>query len=266
MEELISKTAELLIKSRHAVALTGAGMSTESGIPDFRGPNGIWTKNPKAEQQAYESYFKFQQNPRQYWIERLTGTSWINELTKAQPNPGHFALAELEKMSLLKSVITQNIDNLHQKAGSKSVLDYHGNISLLRCFSCDTRFDPVEYELDKLLAEDRLPPYCKRCSGVLKSDIVHFHEAIPADVSTESQAQVGRCDVMLICGTSAVVYPFAMLPRIAKSYHQNRKTIIVEINADPTPLTHEGISDYLIKGKTGTILPKIVDEVKKRTS
>jgi NAD-dependent deacetylase len=134
----------------------------------------------------------------------------------------------------------------------------------LRCFSCDTRFDPVEYELDKLLAEDRLPPYCKRCSGVLKSDIVHFHEAIPADVSTESQAQVGRCDVMLICGTSAVVYPFAMLPRIAKSYHQNRKTIIVEINADPTPLTHEGISDYLIKGKTGTILPKIVEEVKKK--
>jgi len=264
MEDLIAKTAELIVRGRHAVALTGAGMSTESGIPDFRGPNGIWTKNPEAEKQAYQSYFRFQQDPRQYWLERMTGTTWIHELTKAKPNPGHFALAELEKMSLLKCIVTQNIDNLHQKAGSKRVLDYHGNVSLLRCYSCHTRFDQNEYELEKLLAEDRLPPYCKRCNGVLKSDIVHFHEAIPADVSAESHAQVARCDVMLICGTSAVVYPFAMLPRIAKQYPSMQKTIIVEINAEPTPLTHEGISDYLIQGKTGTILPKIVDEVKKR--
>jgi len=265
LDELISKTAELIIKSKHAVALTGAGMSTESGIADFRGPNGIWTKNPETERQAYQSYFKFQQNPKQYWIERMTGTSWIHELTKAKPNPGHFALAELEKVSLLKCIVTQNIDNLHQKAGSKRVLDYHGNISLLRCFSCDARYNPAEYALEQLLAEDRLPPYCKKCNGVLKSDVVHFHEAIPPDVSTESQQEVGRCDVMLICGTSAVVYPFAMLPRIAKQYPSKQKTIIIEINAEPTPLTHEGISDYLIQGKTGTILPKIVEEVKKRT-
>ena len=266
MEELIAKTAELIIKSKHTVALTGAGMSTESGIPDFRGPNGIWTKNPEAERQAYQSYFRFQQDPRQYWIERMTGTSWIHELIKAKPNPGHFALAELEKISLLKCIITQNIDNLHQKAGNKKVLDYHGNVSLLRCYSCHSRFDPDEYELEKLLAEDRLPPYCKRCNGVLKSDIVHFHEAIPADVSSASQQEVGKCDVMLICGTSAVVYPFAMLPRIAKQYPSKQKTIIVEINAEPTPLTQEGISDYIIQGKTGTILPKIVEEVKKKKS
>ena len=266
LDELISKTAELIIKSKHAVALTGAGMSTESGIADFRGPNGIWTKNPEAEKQAYQSYFKFQQDPKQYWIERMTGTSWIHELTKAKPNPGHFAMAELEKVSLLKCIITQNIDNLHQKAGNKSVLDYHGNISLLRCFSCDARYNPAEYALEQLLAEDRLPPYCKKCNGVLKSDVVHFHEAIPPDVSTESQAQVGKCDVMLICGTSAVVYPFATLPRIAKQYPSRQKTIIIEINAEPTPLTEEGISDFMIQGKTGTILPKIVEEVKKRTS
>lgn len=266
MEDLIAKTAELLIKSKHAVALTGAGMSTESGIPDFRGPNGIWTKNPDMEKKAYEVYFKFQQSPKDYWIERMTKTSWLNDLIDAQPNPGHFALSELEKMARLKCIVTQNIDNLHQKAGSKRVLDYHGNISLLRCFSCDTRFKPTEYELDKLLAEDRLPPYCKKCNGVLKSDVVHFHEAIPADVASESQQEVGKCDLMLICGTSAVVYPFAMLPRMAKQYPSNRKTIIVEVNADSTPLTHEGISDYLISGKTGTILPKILEEVKKRVS
>jgi NAD-dependent deacetylase len=266
MEELISKTAELISKSKHAVALTGAGMSTESGIADFRGPNGIWTKNPEAERQAYESYYKFQQNPKQYWIERMTGTSWIHDLIKAQPNPGHFALSELEKMKILKCIVTQNIDNLHQKAGSKRVLDYHGNVSLLRCFECDARFDPKEFELDKLLAEDRLPPLCRKCNGVLKSDIVHFNEAIPADVARESQAEVGKCDLMLICGTSAVVHPFALLPRMAKQYQSKQKTIIVEINADRTPLTEEGISDYLIQGKTGTILPKIVEEVKKRTA
>lgn len=265
MEELISRVAGQLSKSKHAVALTGAGMSTESGIPDFRGPNGIWTKNPDAERRAYESYYRFQQNPKEFWIEQMTGLQLLGDLINALPNPGHFALAELEKMAILKCVVTQNIDNLHQKAGSLRVLDYHGNISLLRCFECHARFDPKEFELDRLLAEDRLPPLCRKCNGVLKSDVVYFNEAIPADVAGESQAEVGRCDLMLICGTSAVVHPFAMLPRMAKQYQSKQKTIIVEINADPTPLTEEGISDYLIRGKTGTILPKIVEEVKKRT-
>jgi len=266
MDKFISKAAAQLIKCKYAVALTGAGMSTESGIPDFRGPNGIWTKNPDAERQAYQSYSKFQQNPRAYWIERMTGTSWLTDLVNARPNPGHLALAELERLGLLKSIVTQNIDNLHQKAGSKHVLDYHGNISLLRCYNCNTRFDPAEYELDRLLAEDRLPPVCRKCNGVLKSDVVHFNEAIPPDVAEESREEVERCDLMLICGTSAVVYPFAMLPRMARQDRPKQKTVIIEINADRTPLTAEGVSDYLIQGKTGAILPRIVDEVKKRTA
>lgn len=266
IEAFISKAALQLIKSKYAVALTGAGMSTESGIPDFRGPNGIWTKNPDAERQAYQSYYKFQQDPKAYWIERMTGASWLKDLINARPNPGHLALAQLEKMSILKCIVTQNIDNLHQKAGSKKVLDYHGNISLLRCYSCDSRFDPAEYELDRLLAQDRLPPYCRKCNGVLKSDVVHFNEAIPADVAEKSREEVANCDVMLICGTSAVVYPFAMLPRMARESAGRRKTVIIEINADPTPLTAEGVSDYLIQGKTGTILPKILEKVKKAGS
>ena len=266
MEELIAKAARQLIKCRHAIALTGAGMSTESGIPDFRGPDGIWTRNPDAERQAYQSYYTFQQNPRAYWIERMTGTSWLTDLINARPNPGHLALAELEKLAILKGIVTQNIDNLHQKAGSLRVVDYHGNISLLRCYSCDSRFDPAEYDLPRLLAEDRLPPYCRKCNGVLKSDVVHFNEAIPADVAEESREEVERCDLMLICGTSAVVYPFAMLPRMAKQKPHKGKTAIIEINADATPLTSEGVSDYLIRGKTGTILPKIVEEVKRQIS
>ncbi len=266
VEKLISKAAQLLTTSRHAIALTGAGMSTESGIPDFRGPNGIWTKNPDAERRAYESYYRFQQNPKEYWIEQMKGTQLLGDLINARPNPGHFALAGLEKMDILKCIVTQNIDNLHQKAGSERVLDYHGNISLLRCVSCDTRFDPAEYDLNRLLAEDRLPPYCRRCNGVLKSDVVYFNESIPADVAQESQEEVEKCDLMLICGTSAVVYPFAMLPRMAKPARQHKRTMIIEINAAPTPLTQEGISDYLIQGKTGTILPKIVEEVRKTGS
>lgn len=263
-EKLILKAAGQIIQSKYVIALTGAGMSTESGIPDFRGPNGIWTRNPDAERQAYQSYKKFQQNPKAYWIERMTGTSWLRDLINACPNSGHLALAELEKMSILKCIVTQNIDNLHQKAGSKRVLDYHGNISLLRCFSCDSRFDPAQYDLDRLLAEDRLPPVCLKCNGVLKSDVVHFNEAIPDDVAWGSREEVEKCDLLLICGTSATVYPFAMLPRMAKQSGGKRKTVIIEINADPTPLTTEGVSDYLIRGKTGTILPKILEEVKKK--
>jgi NAD-dependent deacetylase len=266
MEELIKRTAELLLKSNHAIALTGAGSSTESGISDFRGPNGIWTKNPEAERKAYQSYSRFQANPKEYWKESLSGISLLGNLINALPNPGHYALAELEGMGILKCIVTQNIDNLHQKAGNTRVLDYHGNISLLRCFSCDTRYSRSEYDLERLLAEDRLPPLCKKCNGVLKSDIVHFHEAIPMDVARESQEEAERCDLMLICGTSAVVYPFAYLPRIARQRGFGEKTSIIEINADRTPLTEEGISDYIIQGKTGTIIPKIVEEVKKRGS
>jgi NAD-dependent deacetylase len=264
MDDLIQRAAEQLIKSNNAIALTGAGCSTESGISDFRGPNGIWTKNPDAERKAYESYARFQANPKEYWKETLTGASLLGNLANALPNPGHYALVELEKMGILKSVVTQNIDNLHQKAGSQRVLDYHGNISLLRCFSCDTRYDRTEYDLERLAKEDRLPPLCKKCNGVLKTDVVHFQEAIPADVAQESQKEAEKCDLMLICGTSAVVYPFAYLPRIARQRGLGKKTIIIEINFDPTPLTEEGISDYLIQGKTGTILPRILEEVKKR--
>ncbi len=264
MDELIQRAAEILIKSKHTIALTGAGCSTESGIKDFRGPDGIWTKNPEAERRAYQSYARFQADPKEYWKESLTGVSLLGSLFDALPNPGHYALAELEQIGILKCLITQNIDNLHQKAGNKRVLDYHGNIALLRCFSCDTRYDRAGFDLERLLAEDRLPPLCQRCNGVLKSDVVHFQEAIPRDVAQESEMEAEACDLMLICGTSAVVYPFAYLPRIARQRSWGRETTIIEVNAEPTPLTEEGISDFLIQGKTGMILPKIVEKIKKK--
>lgn len=262
MESLIKRAANDLVESKYAIALTGAGMSTESGIPDFRGPKGIWTTNKEAEAKAYKRYELFLKDPKGYWEEMLGSRGayggFYQEIRKAKPNPGHYALAELESLGILKCIITQNIDGLHEKAGSKRVLEYHGSTYKLRCISCGSRSAMEEVSLDEL------PPRCK-CGGVLKYDVVHFKEPIPLDVMEESEREALRCDLMLIGGTSAVVYPFANLPRIAKFRFGRLKTNvkIIEVNAEPTPLTHEGISDYLIQGKIGEVLPKIVEEVKK---
>ena len=263
VQGLIKRAAEDLIKTRYAIALTGAGISTESGIPDFRGPSGIWTRDPQAERRAYQRYERFQSNPKEYWEERLSSPSLLGDLEKMIPNPGHDALAELERMGILKWIITQNVDNLHQRAGSQKVLDYHGNAFKLRCVSCVARYDSKEFDLERLRRENQLPPRCQKCGGIIKADTVHFKEPIPADVAQQSLEEAEKCDLILICGTSAVVYPFANLPRVAKDRKFAKETIVIEINAEPTPLTERKISDYLLQGKTGQILPKIVEEVKR---
>ncbi|HIE13454.1 MAG TPA: hypothetical protein EYP63_08535 [Desulfotomaculum sp.] len=256
MERLIEQAATDLTKSRYAVALTGAGISTESGIPDFRGPKGIWTTDREAEAKAYQRYELFLRDPKAYW-EEMQGISgrhgeFYQRLREAQPNAGHYALAELEELGLLGAVLTQNIDGLHQKAGSSKVVEYHGSVHRLRCLSCGRRF------VFKELSEENLPPLCK-CGRALKYDVVHFKEPIPFDVMLRAQEEALKCDLMLICGTSAVVYPFAALPRQAKLHSAVK---IVEINAEPTPLTAEGVSDCLIQGRTGEILPRIVEQVR----
>jgi NAD-dependent deacetylase len=260
MEEFITRAARDINKSKYAIALTGAGISTESGIPDFRGPSGIWTKNPEAERQAYRSYERFTLDPKGWWEERLTSPGFLGDLGKVKPNPGHYALAHLEDMGALKCVITQNVDALHEKAGTKNLLEYHGNAFKLRCISCLARFGPNEFDVKKLQEEGKLPPLCPHCGGVVKSDGVAFGEPIPADVADKSYREALKCDLMLICGTSAVVYPFADLPRVARG---REGVVIIEVNAESTPLTMNGISNYIIKGKTGEILPQIVEEVKK---
>ena len=278
MKQLIEKAARDLVNSRYAIALTGAGISTESGIPDFRGPSGIWTKDPEAERRAYRSYERFSEDPKGWWEERLTMPSLLGDLEKAMPNPGHYALAELEKMGILKCLITQNVDGLHEKTGMKNVLEYHGNVFKLRCISCNSRFSRDEFDLERLRQEGQLPPRCPKCGGVIKSDSVAFGEPIPHDVAHQSLEAAWKCDLMLICGTSAVVYPFAELPSVARQRRTERErksetglhvverisaVTIIEVNAEPTPLTEEKISDYLITGKTGEILPRIVEEVKR---
>ena len=281
VETLIARAAQDLVNSNYAVALTGAGISTESGIHDFRGPEGIWTKHPEAELEAYKAYDDLRRNPKEHWEKILTPGSFFSlfdEVMKAEPNRGHLGLAELERMGVIHLVITQNVDSLHEKAGSKSVIEYHGGVSKLRCMSCGTRFRREEYDLERLRAEDRLPPRCRSCQGVVKHDGVYFGEAIPSDAAQASIEAALKCDAMLICGTSAVVYPFAQLPRVARERGSGRRVssewgfrvpqersevIIIEINAEPTPLTYEKVSDYLIQGRTGEILPRIAEEVRK---
>ncbi len=280
MQELIRRAAADLAKAEYAVALTGAGISTESGIHDFRGPDGIWTKHPEAEMEAYEAYDKLRRDPKGHWEKILEPGSFFSlfdEVMNALPNRGHLALAELENMGLLKLVITQNVDSLHEKAGNRNVIEYHGGVSKLRCMSCNTRYRREEYDLEGLKAEGRLPPRCRKCNGVIKHDGVYFGEAIPSDAAQASLEAAWKCDLMLICGTSAVVYPFAQLPRIARDRGTGRggrserglqaggrasAVTIIEVNAEPTPLTREGVSDYIIRGKTGDILPKIVEEAR----
>lgn len=260
MEDAIKRAARDLADSQYAIALTGAGISTESGIPDFRGPSGVWTKNPERERRAYQGYERFLQDPKAYWKESLTTPSLLGNLEASKPNQGHYALAELETLGILKYVITQNVDALHEKAGNRNLLEYHGNSLKLRCIACSARFPRDQFDLKAMLNEDRLPPLCPKCGGVIKRDTVGFGEPIPSYVAERSMEEAESCDLMLICGTSAVVYPFAYLPRVAR---QRGKAVIIEVNAEPTPITQEGISDYIIQGKTGEILPKIVEEIKK---
>ena len=238
-------------------------MSTESGIPDWRGASQARTENPLVEkpdpERAALSYQAFLADPGKWWRERLANPSKsIQEREKAEPNPGHYALAELEQLHVLMCVITSNVDGLHEKASTYSLLEYHGSFRKLRCISCGSRFQYDSDDIATMLHESKLPPRCPNCQGVMKPDGVSFGEPIPADVQRKSHGLVTACDLMLVCGTTASVYPFGELPNTAK--HWGAK--IIEINEEPTRLTEEKISNYLIQGKTGEILPAIVTQVK----
>ncbi len=189
-----------------------------------------------------------------------SGSDFYRQMREVEPNPGHHAIARLEQLGIVKWTITQNVDGLHEKAGTQRVMHYHGTVEKLRCLSCGSRFGVDEYSLEKL------PPLC-RCGRPLKYDVVHFQEPIPSDIMDAAEEEAMKCDLMLICGTSAVVYPFAALPAMARSRGRGQSGVkIIEVNAEPTPLTHQGMSDYLIQGKTGEILPLVVDEVGKLLS
>lgn len=244
MEEAIENAAKAIIDSKATIALTGAGISVESGIPDFRSKGGLWTKFDPEE---YATIHAFRENPEKVWrmlkeMEEIVG--------KAKPNDAHIGLAELESMGLLSSVITQNVDNLHQEAGSKDVIEYHGNSRTLTCLWCKKRYDYAEIK-------GHYPPQCE-CGRILKPDVVFFGEAIPPLAMERGYQLAGSCRVLLIIGTSAVVSPFNMLPRMAK---QGGATII-ELNLEETVLTND-ITDIFIKGSASKSMSDIVSQIER---
>jgi NAD-dependent deacetylase len=240
-ESLYKEVARLMAEQRQCVALTGAGVSAESGIPTFRSKGGLWEKYDPIEFASIEA---FRKDPSKYWS--LRG-EFIKDYDRYQPNKAHLALAELEQMGIVRCVITQNIDGLHKKAGSKNVTEIHGNLMEIYCFACGK-----EYKAPNIPEE--MPPHCS-CGGILKPNTVLFGEELPMDVFMKAKEASAGCRIMLLVGTSAIVQPAASLPYLAKQ--NGAKIIEINIeNAFPD-------ADYFIKEKAGTALPKIVGEIDK---
>lgn len=247
MDAAVAEAARRIAAARYCTALVGAGISKESGIPTFRGEGGLWTRQGEPPMNGYQI---FMQDPRAWWLERLAQQrnppDFARAIGEAKPNPGHYALAELERRGLLKHLITQNVDSLHLDAGSSALTEIHGNRRKLRCIDCGRR-GPV-----RDFAEDEVPPRCDRCGGVVKTDTVMFGEPIPRDFLDQCFDHVGRSDLMLVIGTSATVYPAADFPLQVL----RRGGAIMEVNVDETPFTP--YAAVVLRGPSGVLLPRVV--------
>ncbi|MGZ8752424.1 MAG: SIR2 family NAD-dependent protein deacylase [Acidimicrobiia bacterium] len=235
----------------HIVVLTGAGISTESGIPDFRGPNGVWTKNPGAEKTAtLQHYLGDPDVRRQAWLNRLDSPIWT-----ADPNAGHEAIARLEGAAALELLVTQNIDGLHHAAGSSPelVVEIHGNVREAKCMSCGWR-GPMAETLDRVRAGEADPP-CLVCGGILKSATISFGENLVVADLERAQAAAAACDLFLAVGTSLGVYPAARLPEIAIRAGAR----LVVMNAEETPF--DDVADAVLRDPLGTLLPDLVARI-----
>jgi len=248
-EKEVERAAEMLAGSQHAVVLTGAGHSTASGIPDFRSPDtGLWQQVDPME---VASIYGFQRNPKAFydWIRPLA-----RQMVEAQPNPAHFALAELEEMGVLKAVITQNIDELHHRAGSKRVLELHGTVRTATCTSCLEHLPTTEM-WPAFVASAQMP-HCPYCGGLLKPDVVLFGETLPVHILEEAQRESEQCDVMLVAGSSLEVYPAADLPlRAAQAGAQ-----VIIVNYEPTYMDTRAA--VVIRENVAVVLPQIAARVK----
>ncbi len=227
------------------VAFTGAGISAESGIPTYRSTGGFWTKY---DPNKYASIDYFEQDPSYYWS--FFRDTRAELLHKAQPNAAHKALAALEDQGKILAVITQNIDGLHQKAGSKKVIELHGSSHRFHCQQCRQSYRLTEVEAE---LEVRLPPLCTRCSGILRPDIVFFGEMLPAGAIDEAHALARQASLVLMIGSSLVVYPAAHIPFVAKTSGAR----LAIINEEPTPA--DGLADWVLHQKAGEVLPRLIE-------
>ena len=238
---MIEEVAKILKKAKHVTAFTGAGISVESGIPPFRGKEGLWSKyNPIVLDIDY-----FRSNPGEPW--GVIKEIFYDFFGEAKPNDAHYALAKLEKMGIIKSIITQNIDNLHQAAGSKEVYEFHGTSKNLICDTCGKSYLAESIDLSKL------PPICEICGGVLRPDFVFFGEQIPEPANTNSFNEAVIADVFLLIGTTGEIMPASLIPQRAKANGAR----IIEINVEETNFT-SSITDIFLKGKATKVISEIL--------
>jgi NAD-dependent deacetylase len=234
--------------ARRITVLTGAGISTDSGIPDFRGPQGVWTKNPAAEKTSTLSHYLEDPEVRRLsWLQRMRSPAW-----QAEPNAGHQALVDLERQKRLVALVTQNIDELHQKAGSDPdlVVELHGTMHRVMCWSCGAE-GPMEPALDRVRAGDP-DPACEDCGGILKSATISFGQALDPRTIRRAELAASSCDVLLAIGSSLAVYPAAGL--VPTAFENGAQIVIV--NAQPTP--YDSIASAVIRGSISEVLPTLV--------
>jgi NAD-dependent deacetylase len=244
----IERAREILGPARRITVLTGAGISTDSGIPDFRGPQGVWTKNPAAERTSTLAHYLEDPEVRQLsWQQRLESPAWT-----ARPNPGHAALVDLERQGRLVALVTQNIDELHQQAGNDAslVIEMHGTMRRVVCWDCGDE-GPMDAALDRVRAGESDPP-CLSCGGILKSATISFGQALDPLAVERAEAAADNCEVFLAVGSSLAVYPAAgLVPRARMAGAE-----IVVLNAEPTP--YDGIAYAVLRGSISEVLPALV--------
>jgi len=242
MQERMTRAAAVICRSKKTLALTGAGISVESGIPDFRSRGGLWERFDPLEYGTIEA---FQTDPEKVW-QMLDEVSAL--LSQARPNRAHTGLASLQEIGLLEAIITQNVDNLHQEAGASRVIEYHGNAKTLSCLTCDQQYNAAE-------REGQGPPKCT-CGKILKPDVVFFGEPIPHKALQESFELATGCDTLLVLGTSGEVAPANTIPQTAKM----AGATVIEINVEPTVLTNY-LTDIFLQGKASEVVGKLVGAV-----
>jgi len=254
LDTLASQAAELIINAQKITVFTGAGVSTESGIPDFRSPGGIWDRfDPR--DFTYQKFLSDPEGRRKMWQLQQEGI-----MTDAEPNPAHYAVAELDKLGKLDCVITQNVDYLHQKAGvpDDKVFELHGNNKWIKCLSCGKRYDFEQIKARLDAGEDI--PDCEVCQGLLKPEIIFFGESLPVETLQEAANRSHNCDLFIVIGSTLVVYPAAYMPMYATS--SGAKLVI--INLSSTPMDEQ--ATVLIRAKAGEAMPVIVQQVRERIS
>lgn len=251
MEDRIKQIADLIVNSKRTVIFSGAGLSTESGIPDFRSPGGVWDRyNP--EDFYFQKFISSESSREKYW---QMATEMYEPMKNAQPNPAHLAIAELERLGKLDCVITQNIDGLHIKAGNsrEKVIELHGTAMYVICLSCQKRYE--RDEIQERIRKGVKVPYCDDCGGPLKPATISFGQAMPERETNEAYNRSSSCDLFIVIGSSLVVQPAASMPLIAK---RNGAKLVI-INRDPTP--YDNLADIVIHGMAGSVMSSILKEV-----